>query len=832
MALPFLEAFIQDFAPAQRAALERISRSETSTLGEDEVAALLAKVQEGTKPLFESPEFGLELLDGCKMNTALAALKADLSALLLQAQELEQVSVKHENIHQAMVRKLHQSVLRLDEVILTNKTRRLNPDITEVKFIDFFNARNEASTKRRAIVEQDTGQLVGAPITSSRYMNRGGELKPRLTTRVISSGVNPDSGKAFLPDEASKPGNSYVWAEVLLADSKVNATFQTVDYNGAVVELIVDLPQAEDINEFKLAPFGKFPLDLIAAEYDDGSQWTSIGLTLPLTLEFDTTAIRFDPINARRLRFVFHQKDFTFKEFVLERGQIKRTNYLNVMLDRALEDQLSQEPTGTFKLRDSRRKKAKAALDEALKNTDAEDSQERYAKAIKKIVDIDNTKAVRIAKYQYVVGLRALEINYKRYSTLSEYKAPPLQANSSIFELQLETSETQQTNADGNPVTTVEWYLDIGGGETLDILPDNATTIVEVLKFDAKRVADTRFTVATGTSDVTAVYRDGELLTVTTDYTLSSGAGQVVEVTITPAGWNPASVYYIEYTPETDQQLRNLMSGRFSIKPIKPEVFNKTNGNLNRIDLRAHPFVLPEIASSPDRWSRPDPFDAIWEYSPPMSRSAANDPPFIVGFDGEFYGETPIGWEADDTAGGAILSSTDPIRVQDNSANPSQMSGAITGQVPGIVQIEAERILYRGITVSFPSTEFEIDTITRGYDNTEIVASYAADTPVRWVTKKDYRPIEVKYNGVHCRNLTDYENGKHPAFVDRGGPPQYIQIGSSLFFDRPLSGRIEVEYRRLVDFLQLRANMYSLDVNREHTPMVDYYAFKLKSATL
>lgn len=830
MSLPFLEAFIQDYAPAQRRALENLANSATRALGDDEVAALLAKVQSGTNPLFEAPVFGAEIVDACKINTALESLKADLTALLLQAQELEQISVKHNQIHRSIVTRLHQAILKLDEVILTNLTRRLNPDVTEVKFVDFYEARNEAVSRHRAIVEQDTGQLVCGYLLSDKYLGRGGDQQARFTTTVLSTGVNPDAGRSFFPEDAARTGNNYVWAEVLLADAPMTGRYDLVDYNGALVQMIVELPQSEEVNELRLAPFGRYPIQLIAAEYDDGNQWQDIGIAAPVTLEFDSSALRFETISCRRIKLVFYQPDYTFREMLLESGQLKRTNYLNVMLDRTLEDSINDEPTGEFKLKTQRRELAKDALREQLGFVSGEDATERYTAAMDRVIDVDNTKLIRVTKYQYVVGLRALEVNYKRYSRLSEYRGSQMKASSSIYELELKSEETHFDNTLGNPATAVEWELDLGGGETINVLPNNADVITEVLKLDATLDSTTRF-IENTVSPTRTVYRDGIELVDTVDYTISAPTlGQPITVTLLKPAWIPNAVYYIAYRPIGTEATVNLTAGRLSLKPDHPEVFDSTKGELNRIDIKAHPFILREIASDKDNWSRPDPFDAIWDYSPPPTRSAVADRPFVALVDGEQYGDVPDGFEADDGAAGPILPATTPITITDNSTTPSTTASSVPEE-GGIIQIGREKIKYGTSVMGFPATSFTISDLIRGWDNTEIPASHPANTPVRWITKRDYRPIEVTFNGLHCRNITNYTTGKHPVFTDRSGPPQYIHIGTSLYFDRPLTGRIEVTYRRLADYIQVKSRLYSLDPTGEYTPVVNNYALQIKASS-
>lgn len=832
MTLPYLQTFSRDFSPAQRRALEDLAAraSQDNSLGEDEIQALFAKIERGVKPLFEKPEFGAEILDSCKISTALESLRADLTTLLNQAQVVETTSVRHDQLHRSLVRKLHQAILRLDELILTNKTRRLNPEYTDVKFVDFYTARNEASTPNRAVVENDTGQLVGSPSEFVEMMSRAGPLKPKLSSTIISTGVNPDANRSLLPEDAGRKSPNYVWGEVILADSPISGSYDSVDYEGALVRLDVDLPQAEDVNEIKLGPWGRYPLNVVAIEYFDGDIPTAIpGLTLPMTLELDVTAIRFEPVNTRKIRVVFHQPAFHYAQHAFEKGQIKRSSLLNVMLERVVEDTINDQGTLPYELQDRRRTLAKDALDSQLGLLTETNPADRYRQAIDKITAVDSRELMLVTKYQYVVGLRTLEISYKRYRPVSEYVGAPLQATGSVFEFTLNAEEQHVEQSDGGVdfnATSVEWSVDMGDGRIVDILPEGSDLITEVLDFDATLVTDSRFIEDTA-SPSREVFRDGELLTLTTDYTLSApSAGQPVTVTITPAAWRPGSIYLLVYRPISTESVFSVLDNYQSIKPIVPEVFTGTGEN-NRISLKAHPFVLPEVAAENVRWSKPDPFDAGWAYRGINLRTAQDDAPYIVLIDGEWYGYTPRTIEV--RVGSPVLAADTTIDLTDNRATSDMRLGM---PVSGIVRMEDELIYYTGITGYSPNVaDFDLIGCIRGYNNT-VAADHAVGVTAEWYTSPVYYPVYVEIDGNAARNITNYKTGVHPAFSDTSGPPQFVQIGNSLYFDRPIKGRIEVWYRRLVDHIIVRGRLRSHLPGQEFTPVVNRYHLKMKTATL
>jgi hypothetical protein len=88
-----------------------------------------------------------------------------------------------------------------------------------------------------------------------------------------------------------------------------------------------------------------------------------------------------------------------------------------------------------------------------------------------------------------------------------------------------------------------------------------------------------------------------------------------------------------------------------------------------------------------------------------------------------------------------------------------------------------------------------------------------------------YEPIRVLVNGVLAKNITDYRNGYHPAFVDVPGQAlvyQFIHVGRKLYFNRPIKGAtIEVSYRWMTQYVKLIATL------RGHQPVFNPYTPEL-----
>lgn len=826
--IPYIQTFSQDFSPAQLSSLQDlVQRARSgSALGEDEVQAILSSVESGTKPLFKAPEFGIEILDQCKLATALETLRVDLSTLMDQARAMETRMSQHESIQRNLINRISQAITRLGDLVETNRLRRNNPEFTEVKYVSFINAVNEDTSRGRARVDNKAGDVSCGTSVTRRYVNRKGDLRPSFNVTVHTAGVDPDSAESFLPENSVFPDDSYIWMENLLADGPLSGTYNSTSYEGAIVSLDVNMPQLETVNELVLSPAGQYPLTIIAAQYLDGSDYVSIELDVdvPYILEPNVRSIfRFAPVDTRSIRLVLLQPHGQERELILEKGQLKKSNWLNIILDRSLESDVNDNGTLPRKLLENRRDRVTQTLAEKRARVEETEPVPRLRSVIDDILAVDDTGLVRISKFEYTVGLKHLEINYHRYFDTSNYASPPMQATGSVFGLGFEATEFHSTYPDGTgsspPITSIEYEVDLGGGHVIPVLPANTGRVEsERLDFDTNRIARSRFNVS-ATPNM-RVRKDGIQLTSGTDYTASWVAGDKVTITVASSAWVPSAMYTVSYDPFAGQDEVDILSLFDSIKPKEPQVFAGTGEN-NRVALSAHPFVLTELVRSKQYWTRLDPKDARWNYNFKKSSGAraATDPAYIVRVDGENYGQHPTVELV-----GNVTATATSLTIDHASDN---ISNAFPDR--GVIKINSEQMYYGSLSGSGSSVT--LSGLIRGYNNTT-ATTHSDNDDAFWQVLPFYEPVTVLVDGTKAVNVTNYATGKHPAFSNADGPPEFIQIGTSLYFDRPIPGKIEVWYRRLADFVSLRALLRSHLPSREYSPAIDNFAIKLKTATL
>lgn len=190
------------------------------------------------------------------------------------------------------------------------------------------------------------------PIMSDIDTLRNEEGNLTATVRRLGE-LSRTSGNPSFPISNAIDGSlETFWGEVALTDSNLNVTVGDVD-EGAMVayEVILDKPRV--INEISLDPFGFYPVDIIAIQYqEDTNAHTELKyLVGPLgtyaTMEpieiSEGHSINFAPVTIRRLVFVLRQKNYDKVEFLVREADISRKDMWDVIISKhnqyVLEDQ-------------------------------------------------------------------------------------------------------------------------------------------------------------------------------------------------------------------------------------------------------------------------------------------------------------------------------------------------------------------------------------------------------------------------------------------------------------------------------------------------------------
>lgn len=821
----FLSAIINNLPQGYQRALEDVSRrrdlrEETSL----DVDALVEDLVERARrpsftPIFEQirflPDSTIRAEDFQQM---LVELYVDLQALYQQNNRIDAFTGQFYEVVNSTHNKVKKNLLRLNESVAGLLVKQQNPEFNEVKILSFQQATNYHNEANKAQVEVETGLVGAQPVIIKRLAQRKGPLSPVLSTRLLTAGVPGNAVRTFSPDKAVSADPRCFWMDIVLSETLVKSKYNGTDHNGPITEFTIKLPQADIVNQIRLKQLTRFPMKLLDIRYRIGDQVRSINNFEVQTLTDDLVEINFEATRINDIRLILLQEGYREINVHIPRQLQHQQQILDLLFRRSMETVMSQNEIDFGKVNEALR-----LLDKA-NQLDPNDLQDTTRKVFLELTGdsrlLSNTSLVadgaptrdneeeiiELQRYEYQFGLQMVEVNRVHYSPQSVFVGERLQTNGNPLVFALEVDETSvELDATLSEESEIQYDMEISERRTFPILPEGTTQVVsERIFFDQEtRVGKSRFP---HSAVDFKLYRNGVLVE-PGNYTAGGGSDSR-EITIS-GGYNkftPAAIFVATYDLLETFESVDITELFNSTRPEEPEIFVGTDEN-NQISLLTNPFVLPDIVFDTERWLKRDPRDARYEYVPRqgstqyIASNAAHDPP-VIELDGQFYGSFQA------TSASAI--------------NAFQTSISFTTDIPpsGKFMIDAEIISY---------TRDSIDTkkaiCARGADGTT-PENHAAGI-VKWIAAAVYEPVEVLVNGIRAHNLTDYAKGEHNAFQqtnENSDIRTYVQIGKRIYFDSRVRGNISVNYRRMADFVRLRATF------NQHSTRERFYSSKLSTA--
>ena len=636
------------------------------------------------------------------------------------------------------------------------------------------------------------------------------------------------------------------WADSILSDGPISTTVGDTVYHGPLAEIVVTVALPQPVNYLRILPFSFFPQKLLKLEYKSAAsaeEWAEIQDFSATYLE-DVYHLHFQPCHIAQLKLTLLQEHAKQLVISAPHDAVQRAAVFSALLDSrnkaiaGLGVQYAEDAIGPY---------YNAANEELSKlfNPSQLDSWSKKLKSMTESIvqelGAKDTTNDTIAKFEYLFGIRSLDLGYIRYDPTCYYTSETFLPGATISTVNLHVNQILPG------ITSTEWYLDFGQDKVVPILPIECKSgqygIVEheVLDVTLGRPYDyTRFPV----SGAWQLYQDGNPMETGT---FSVQTGEYLKITIPEPV--PSAYYTISYTtPSSSTEVDVLAS--FSSRPLeRPESFTDT-GPDNDIELSLYPYVAYEVINNTGDFS----YDSLrnsWVFERPGSlygtghlriyprvldsyghilvsgesfasgvpasfgpRTGQSAPDFdaAVGSLGTGYFEPPYGYyfgierfpRAFKVTGeaGAILYLEDPPTFTVSELgllNQAGFSGSLTG-APYSAQIDTEYFFGVGL---------DLDGIIYGFEAGE------------------YVPITVTVGGEAARNHTDYETLEHAAFDSNKGKVEFIHAGRKIYFNQPIHNKeILVDYRWTTKYLRFLATLRAGGVYKpQQTPQVfDAYA--------
>ena len=162
-----------------------------------------------------------------------------------------------------------------------------------------------------------------------------------------------------------------------------------------------------------------------------------------------------------------------------------------------------------------------------------------------------------VTKYEYVYGIKNMEIKHKQYEPRSIFVSKPIEVEGNVMQVGLHAVEEHPLfdGLDGKASerqTSVEYYITYAENPTQSewyaILPEDQKTVkCELLMFATSRTAKLRFPAQISGSQRATVYKD-QIAMDRSLWTFAEG-GTKVQLLVNQ---DPKAVYTIDYTPNVD----------------------------------------------------------------------------------------------------------------------------------------------------------------------------------------------------------------------------------------------------------------------------------------
>lgn len=745
-----------------------------------------------------------------------------------------------------------------------------NLEYQDLKYIDFSDARNSTKRQPKAIVDTNVRKLELGERSRARVQDkRTGESETVVTIKNLGGGITNNLDQSLDTDNMLDNDPKTFWAQLVLTDEVVKHTYQTTSdaglgtsytSNGAIGEIEIQFPKTSKVNNISILPFAPYPLRIVDLAYKQNPSESTYRTVPGFTVKeptLDWYEISFRPIAMSSLIVVLEQENYDKNIYHLPANivhnqmiwsQIAQSEYDDSIFDFKLDDMnygiIKAEPeklaflnavhmvSEEIKYMHFQNVNQKNQYKNMQNFTDAMTSILHKialpkSKSIASLMgseqpDKPNTPdTVEVKKFEYIYGIRSIDISYVRYQPVSYYESPKFNSNATITEIQLEATEIHPEFNDGYTKfnrTSIEYELELADNTRIPILPDSAPRIStaqgvsgykvknEYLKIPrADKYGYTRFKPLEGSP---VVIRKNGMRILLSDYTFDA-SGNFGKLTVVN-NFDSNAVYTIDYSvlPSAVKvdALKIFDSKEFS----DGETFTETNSN-NAIRLSYYPYTEYEIINSTSSWTKLDGESDKWIFEP-------TKPNYMAG---------TVAVTNNSTAVTGYL--TDFTSNIDTSAG-----------VSNYFRVKNETETYQIATIS-DATSMILASNYAGSTNssTEYQAgqSYYVDGRRFYFQDNTYEPTRVFVNDIKAFNLTDFEKLENPAFVDDnavGLEYQYIQAGPFIYFSKPVKqSNIKVFYRWLTQYIKVNITMRcNVNVVTDITPKVDSIKVKIKNTKL
>lgn len=856
-------------------------------------------------PKYVNPDDKISSTD---INENMQDIYLDLNALYTSIDSISRTTSQQLVTLNSDYEKSKAAILKLLNDARIFALRKLHPEFNEVKLIDFNTSTNLSKKSPVASISPTSRTLQLKPLLTNRVqLTNRTERNTKIYTKTYSPGLKGDLTSSFPPENIVDQHPETFWATVILADSPISQLYEKnsgsdgnyqLSVDGPVVEVYFKFSHIEKINTIKILPFAEFPIKIIDVSYRSSANYKVLNSVKDFeqVSTLDWVELNFDPVLASEVRITIAQENYKKSSYLLPRSVIINTDIFQQILklrtQKALGSSVFDSDFSLSQLRSlTTYDSAIQALQElyATNNLDitlqpAIDYYNDFnlllkllytdisPETIKYLMDAENRQQpsdsdlVNETKYEYLLGLREVEISYQLYYPTSIYESDKYVPQATVSQIEIDVDEVhtefQTSWQDNYKKTSVEWTVDLGQGRLIPIHPKNLidsndqipAVLDERLFFDlTTNKAYTRL--GSYYASPYRVKKNGDLIPPEAYYTQRiTGAIPKIEVSLSGTWFDVNSTYSIDYAVDPSSYSLSILDTFTSEPLVSPDLFTSV-GPDNQINLSKFPFINYEIINSTGLFTNDD--SNTWVFQTPQVDIASGHAFFyptivdsvgnvlqtgsitgyiVTGHWGDRSGEAISTLAGNPNLSLSYFSEINGIdfgyfiKIMDDSNYTEILSfGSNNSFILDKPIIVSEEQCQTWDTNS-PGNVLsgQITSPVTGYLRTEYVIGVGvkSDDEIYTISNTSYTPLTVLVGGSEAQNITNYQTLQHPAFSianNKDRDYQYIHAGNTLYFNQKITDKeIRVEYNWITDYLKIIGLLrFNGVVNPELTPRVN-----------
>lgn len=876
----------------------------------DEIAKLQAKLVGVDKNSILNPIYAIEdeKISSANHNTNMESVFLDMNSLFRSIEDvstlkdLQAVSLNSEYL------KSKATIEKLINDVRVFSLRKKFPDFNEVKVVDFNSSKNNTKSSPAASISSSIRLLELRTIYSSRahLINRG-ERNTQVYTKTYASGIKGSLSQEFSPDKMVDQRPESFWGHLVLADVPISQRYDLstssgvsqMDVNGPITEVYFSFSHIEKINTIRLLPFGEYPIRVVAISYrgNNNNKIFHVIDNFTSTTTLDWEEYNFDPVFASEVRITTAQENYKNILYHLPKRLVTGTDIFQKIFENRTRNIVKEQISDSdyqlnllstvdsySKALDSLRELTRLYPTNYIAGTEIS-FLEKYISSINSIyTDIDpdisdlvinqyfNTEAIQdeediveINKYEYLLGIREVEISYEIYSPVAYYESEKFSLQATPSEVVIEVDDYNipfKTQWESSyQKTSVEWDINLGDGRRLPIHPRNIVDDVEgipAVKDERLFFDSSNFTAYSRLGSYYAspyrLKKNGQVVSPQNYTSVRQAAGvPTLKIIIDRDSFDLNSIYTIDYAVSSDSYSIDILNSFSSRTTLSPELVTEF-GQDNDVVLSKFPYINYEVINldvfekedDVSKWvfvpEQNNVFSGQVRIYPTVYDSVGNTLQTgnitgynITGLWGTHSGEQPQDFSSNPNLASKYFNAISGIdfgyylQIMDsNDYGKVESFGTKTFILTEPIETTYEQIstwasLQTGISfVGSLTGDFS------GYLQVDYALGIGveSDGEIYTLGNTSYEPIFVKVGGKLAKNITNYETLIHPAFNaanKKDAEYEYIQAGRKLYFNQPVDGKeVSVEYRWIAEYLQvlgkLRCNKL---VTPDLTPKVD-----------